>query len=89
MQTDNETSPDLDETVIARRITAGIPEVPADLSLDADFDDAEIDSLVLAEAAVVATRLYGVRVEDWELRETRTLRGAGALIRERAAAAAG
>lgn len=77
-----------DEATIARAITRDIPEVPQDTSLDAPFDDVDIDSLVLAEAAVVATRLYGVLVHDWELNQARTLRGAGALVRDRIAAAA-
>lgn len=77
-----------DAAEIARRITADIPEVPPDLALDAPFDEVDIDSLVLAEAAVVATRVYGVLVHDWELRDGGTLRGAGAAVRDRIAAAA-
>lgn len=74
-----------DEATIARRIVRDIPEVPSSFSLDLPFDDAEIDSLVLAEAAAVATLVYHVPVHDWELREAGTMREAGVLIRERIA----
>lgn len=72
-----------DEATIARRIVRDIPEVPSSLSLDLPFDDAEIDSLVLAEAAAVATLVYHVPIQDWELREAGTMREAGVLIKER------
>lgn len=69
---------------IARLLTADIPEVPADLDPASPFDQVDIDSLVLAEAAVVATRLFGVVIQDWELRDAGTMLAAAALVRERA-----
>ncbi|WP_217614028.1 hypothetical protein [Cellulomonas sp. GbtcB1] len=72
-----------DAATIGARIVRDIPEVPRTLSLDEPFDHADIDSLVLAEAAVVATREYGVLVHDWELRTAGTLRRAGELVHAR------
>lgn len=69
---------------IARLLTADIPEVPTDLDPAVPFDEADIDSLVLAEVAVVATRRYGVVVQEWELRDAGTMLAAAALVRERA-----
>jgi hypothetical protein len=69
---------------MALLLTADIPEVPAGLDPATPFDEADIDSLVLAEVAVVATRLYGVAVHDWELRDAGTMLAAAALVRERA-----
>ena len=77
---------DLGTPEIVRTITDVVLEIPADLPHDARFDDHDVDSLVLAEAAVVVTRLYGVEVHEWELRDAGTLQGVADVVRERVAA---
>lgn len=71
---------------ILHAITSVVAEIPPDADPHSPFDEAGLDSLALVEAAVVATRLYGVRVEEWELREAGTLARAAAAIREKIAA---
>ncbi|MGI5187388.1 phosphopantetheine-binding protein [Promicromonospora sp. CA-289599] len=79
--------PALDLTEIVRAITESVPDIPADLDPHAQFDDVDIDSLVLAETAVVATRIFRVNIEDWELRDAGTLSAAASLVQHRVAAA--
>src|SRR5690606_40940981 len=76
---------DLGTPEIVRSITDVVLEIPADLPHAARFDDHDVDSLVLAEAAVVVTRLYGVEVHEWELRDAGTLQGVADVVRERVA----
>ncbi|GHH67147.1 hypothetical protein [Promicromonospora soli] len=72
---------------IVRAITESVPDIPADLDPETRFDAADIDSLVLAETAVVATRIFRVNIEDWELRDAGTLAAAASLVQHRVAAA--
>lgn len=76
----------LSTTEIVRSITDVVLEIPADLPRDARFDEHDVDSLVLAEAAVVVTRIYGVEVHEWELRAAGTLGAVADVVRERVAA---
>ena len=70
-----------------RTITEAVPDIPSDLDPDTRFDATDIDSLVLAETAVVATRIFRVNIEDWELRDAGTLAAAASLVQHRVAAA--
>src|SRR5690606_25885731 len=68
---------DLGTPEIVRSITDVVLEIPADLPHDARFDDHDVDSLVLAEAAVLVTPLYRVEVHAWELLTAGTLHAGG------------
>jgi len=59
-----------------------------DLAPDTPFEDTEIDSLVLVEAAVKLTSAYGVSLDDSDLVGAATPAGVVDLIRSRLAATA-
>lgn len=59
------------------------PDELAGLSPGTAFEDTEIDSLVLVEAAVKLSSAYGVHLEDTDLLDAGTPAGVTRLIHER------
>ena len=63
----------------------GYPE--SDVSVEADLEELDFDSLVLTELAGLLSRAYGVDLVEDELAEAGTLAAIAALVDERIVAA--
>lgn len=59
-------------------------EIPAEkISLTADFESMELDSLILVQLAVLLENRYGVSVEDREIADVKTIENTVELLRSK------
>ena len=59
-------------------------EIPAqNISLTAEYESMELDSLSLVQLAVLLEKRYGVSVEDWEIAAEKTIENTVRLLHDK------